>query len=119
MSAPHALFADGATPIPASLMQRLVSLRRDLHRHPELSFAEDRTGDVLLRELASLSPSRLERVARTGVIARIAGRNSGAPVVAIRGDMDALPIHENTGLSFASANAPRRSSAPHPPRATC
>lgn len=86
-------------------MERLVSLRRDLHRHPELSFAEQRTGDVLMRELASLSPSRLDRVARTGVIARIAGRNSSAPVVAIRGDIDALPIHEATGLSFASASA--------------
>ena len=86
-------------------MERLVSLRRDLHRHPELSFAEQRTGDVLMRELESLSPSGLDRVARTGVIARIAGRNSSAPVVAIRGDIDALPIHEATGLSFASASA--------------
>ena len=82
-----------------------MSLRRDLHRHPELSFAEQRTGDVLMRELESLSPSGLDRVARTGVIARIAGRNSSAPVVAIRGDIDALPIHEATGLSFASASA--------------
>ncbi|MEP6729894.1 MAG: M20 family metallopeptidase [bacterium] len=90
--------------IPDSLRERLVALRRDLHRHPELSFAEERTGNVLERELASLSPSRLDRVAVTGVMARIAGRDPSAPVVAIRGDIDALPIQEATGLSFASTN---------------
>jgi hippurate hydrolase len=89
--------------VPDSLRERLIALRRDLHRHPELSFAEERTGHVLARELAALSPSRLDRVARTGVIARIAGRRSTAPVVAIRGDIDALPIREATGLPFASA----------------
>jgi hippurate hydrolase len=88
-----------------ALKERLVALRRDLHRHPELSFAEERTGGVLARELESLAPSRLERVARTGVIARIKGRNSSAPIVAIRGDIDALPIQEATGLPFASATA--------------
>jgi amidohydrolase len=88
--------------VPDALRERLIALRRDLHRHPELSFAEERTGNVLALELESLSPSRLERVARTGVIARIAGRNSSAPAVAIRGDIDALPIQEATGLAFAS-----------------
>jgi hippurate hydrolase len=92
-------------PIPPSLHDRLVTLRRDLHQHPELSFKEDRTASVLLGELAALSPRRIDRVARTGIVARIAGRRAGAPVVAIRGDIDALPIQEATGLPFASANA--------------
>ncbi|MEP7001242.1 MAG: M20 family metallopeptidase [bacterium] len=87
-----------------SLRERLVALRRDLHQHPELSFAEQRTSGVLARELARLSPLRVDQVARTGLIARMAGRNPGAPVVAIRGDIDALPIQEATGLSFASVN---------------
>lgn len=91
--------------VPDALRERLVALRRDLHQNPELSFAEHRTSDVLVRELEELSPSRLDRVARTGVIARIAGRVRGAPVVAIRGDIDALPIQEATGLAFASTNA--------------
>jgi amidohydrolase len=86
----------------ATLEQRLISLRRDLHQHPELSFAEVRTGDRLARELEALGPSHLQRVAQTGVIARIPGRNSSAPLVAIRGDIDALPIQEATGLPFAS-----------------
>lgn len=88
----------------AALRDRLVSLRRDLHQHPELSFAERRTNEVLARELGSLAPARIDIVARTGLIARIAGKNRHAPVVAIRGDIDALPIQEATGLSFASTN---------------
>lgn len=92
-------------PVPDALRERLIALRRDLHRHPELSFAEHRTGDALARELETLAPAQLNRVAGTGVIARIAGKDRGAPVVAIRGDIDALPIQEATGLSFASTNA--------------
>jgi hippurate hydrolase len=92
-------------PIPHSLQERLVALRRDLHQHPELSFKEDRTASVLLGELATLSPRRIERIAGTGIVARIAGRNAAAPLVAIRGDIDALPIQEATGLPFASTNA--------------
>jgi hippurate hydrolase len=93
------------SPIPRSLQDRLVALRRDLHQHPELAFKEERTASVLLGELAALSPRRIERVAGTGIVARIAGRRAGAPIVAIRGDIDALPIQEATGLPFASANA--------------
>ncbi|MEO8336851.1 MAG: M20 family metallopeptidase [bacterium] len=91
--------------MPDALRVRLVALRRDLHQNPELSFAEHRTSEVLTRELESLSPVRLERVAGTGLIARFAGRDQSAPVVAIRGDIDALPIQEATGLAFASTNA--------------
>ena len=87
------------------LRARLIALRRDLHQHPELSFAEGRTKDVLARELERLAPAGLDHVARTGLIARFAGRNPRAPVVAIRGDIDALPIQEATGLPFASVHA--------------
>jgi amidohydrolase len=96
------LSASGRELVSPELRERLVALRRDLHRHPELSFAEERTSSVLARELEALGPDRLERVARTGLIARIAGRDRNAPLVAIRGDIDALPIQEATGLSFAS-----------------
>jgi hippurate hydrolase len=86
----------------AELRDRLVSVRRELHRHPELSFREERTAALLARELASLSPVSVERVAGTGLVARIVGRRPGAARVAIRGDIDALPIQEATGLPFAS-----------------
>jgi amidohydrolase len=88
-------------PSPA-LRDRLVTIRRDLHRHPELAFHEERTASALERELARLGPRSLQRVAGTGVVARIAGRDPRAPLVAIRGDIDALPVQEATGLPFAS-----------------
>jgi amidohydrolase len=84
---------------------RLVALRRDLHQHPELAFREERSASVLTQFLTTLDLASVARVAGTGIVARVAGRNRRAPVVAIRGDIDALPIHEATGLPFASVNA--------------
>lgn len=84
------------------LARSLRRLRRDLHRHPELSFQEHRTAARLEQALGALRPLSLERVAGTGVVARIKGRRQGAPAVALRGDIDALPIQEETGLPFAS-----------------
>lgn len=89
----------------ASTRETLVALRRDLHQHPELSFVETRTAAALEAALAVLQPVTLQRIAGTGVVARIRGTTPGAPVVAVRGDIDALPIHEATGLPFASVNA--------------
>ncbi len=81
----------------------LVALRRDLHRHPELSGQEHRTCERLARALAELAPAAsVRRVAETGLVARIPGTDRGAPTVALRGDVDALPIQEATGLPFAS-----------------
>lgn len=88
--------------LPAGLFDRLVSLRRELHRHPELSFREEQTARRLERALDELGIGDHQRVAGTGVLARIPGRRSGGAVVAIRGDIDALPIEEATGLAFAS-----------------
>jgi hippurate hydrolase len=102
---------DGALPdsvarqFSAELRDRLTTLRRDLHREPELSFQEHRTAKRLERALGELSVSDVERVGETGVVARVRGRSPTAPVVAVRGDIDALPIEEATGLPFASANA--------------
>ena len=83
----------------------LLELRRDLHQHPELAFAEERTCATLERALAAANPVSITRVAGTGLVARIAGRDRNAPVVAVRGDIDALPIQEATGLPYASVNA--------------
>ncbi|HET6680122.1 MAG TPA: M20 family metallopeptidase [Gemmatimonadaceae bacterium] len=83
-------------------VERLIALRRDLHAHPELSWKEHRTADALTAELQRLKPAALDRVAGTGLVARIAGRDRAAPVVAVRGDIDALPIQEATGLPFTS-----------------
>ncbi|HVZ76809.1 MAG TPA: M20 family metallopeptidase, partial [Gemmatimonadaceae bacterium] len=85
--------------------QALVELRRAIHADPELSSQEVRTADRLHAALSTIPGAEVTRVARTGVIARIPGRDRRAPVVAVRGDIDALPIQEETGLPFASRNA--------------
>ena len=82
---------------------RLVSLRRAIHQHPELSFRETETARRLEEALRALGVDRVERVADTGVVARLRGRRRDAPIVALRGDIDALPIQEATGLPFASS----------------
>ncbi len=82
----------------------LVDLRRDLHRHPELSWKEHRTSARLAEVVKSLGAVEIRTVANTGVIARFAGRDPSAPLVAVRGDIDALPIEEATGLPFTSAS---------------
>ena len=75
----------------------LVALRRDLHQHPELSWKEERTAARLADAVTALGAVDVRRVAGTGVVARFAGRDRSAPLVAVRGDIDALPIEEATG----------------------
>jgi amidohydrolase len=86
----------------SALSSRLVALRRDIHQNPELSFHESETASRLVAALRELGVDDVRVVAKTGVIARVPGRNRNAPVVAVRGDIDALPIQEATGLPFAS-----------------
>ena len=85
-----------------ALRERLVTLRRELHRHPELSFAERDTTARLIETLGEVGVSDVRRIGETGAVARISGRTRSAPAVALRGDIDALPIQEATGLPFAS-----------------
>jgi amidohydrolase len=87
---------------PKDLSDRLIELRHDLHRHPELSFRENNTSDRLHEEMQRLEPRSLKRVANTGLLARIPGRDPRLRPVAIRGDIDALPIREDTGATFSS-----------------
>lgn len=79
----------------------LVAVRRDIHAHPELGFEEVRTASVVARELERLGIAHQTGIGRTGVVGLIEGGRPG-PVLAIRADMDALPIQERTGLDFAS-----------------
>ena len=88
--------------IPSDLAAGLLALRRALHRHPEPAFEEHRTAARLEEALAAIPDMTVRRVAGTGVLGRLPGRSSSAPVVAVRGDMDALPITERTGVPWAS-----------------
>ncbi|KUO10115.1 amidohydrolase [Streptomyces sp. DSM 15324] len=78
----------------------LEDFYRDLHRHPELAFAEHRTAARLAGRLRAAGYEVTEGVARTGVVGVLA--HGEGPVVWLRGDMDALPVREATGLPYAS-----------------
>ena len=82
-------------------LAQLVAIRHDLHAHPELCFEEHRTADVVVLELTKLGVAHEAGVAGTGVVATIR-KGSGSRVMAIRADMDALPIHETTNLPYSS-----------------
>lgn len=81
----------------------MVALRRDLHQHPELAFDEHRTMRQISHQLDQLGIPHRTGVAGTGIVADLPGTAPG-PLIALRADIDALPIHEETGLPFASVN---------------
>ncbi len=83
---------------------KVVGWRRDLHRHPELGFAETRTAAYVADRLRALGLEIRTGVGRTGVVAVLKGALPGDGVVALRSDMDALPVLEATGLPFASTD---------------
>ncbi|GGF98456.1 hydrolase [Paenibacillus albidus] len=83
-----------------ALGQHLIDVRRNLHREPELSYEEFKTTDKLRTWLADAHISVLDLPLPTGLIAQV-GQSEG-PVVAIRCDIDALPVEEQTGLPYAS-----------------
>ena len=114
MNLPHACDPHPTPPQPPLLWQELgldqaleralpelLLLRRHLHRHPELSGHEQQTAALVAGELRRLGWQVREGVGRTGVLAEL-GPADG-PLVALRCDMDALPIEERTGLDYASS----------------
>jgi amidohydrolase len=101
--APH----DLSTLVPQltrAVMPSVIEWRRDFHAHPELSNREERTAAKVAEHLRAMGVDQIKTgVAHHGVVALIRGQKEG-PTVALRADMDALPIVEQTGLPFASQN---------------
>ena len=93
-------------------ISELISIRHDLHAHPELCFEEFRTAKIVAAELAMLGVKVTTGVAGTGVVATIS-KGAGRRVMAIRADMDALPIHETTNLAYASRTAGKMHACGH------
>ncbi len=86
-----------------AIVERAVEIRRDLHRHPELGFAEERTAGVVRRELDRLGIA-WRACAGTGTVGIIGAGKTGRRI-ALRADLDALPMAEETGLPWASVHA--------------
>jgi amidohydrolase len=86
-----------------ALAPELIRLRRDIHRHPELSFREVRTAKIVAETLQEIGGITIRTgVGKTGVVGQM-GTGHG-PTIAIRADMDALPIMEKTGVEYTSTN---------------
>ncbi|TYR81449.1 amidohydrolase [Priestia megaterium] len=77
--------------------------RRYFHRNPELSFKEENTSQFVFDQLMSFGELNVTRPTKTSVVASLVGKNPGK-ILGLRADMDALPIHEETNLEFASAS---------------
>ncbi|HZU06328.1 MAG TPA: hypothetical protein VFB73_10150 [Chloroflexota bacterium] len=88
----------------AAALPALVALRRDLHQHPELAFQERRTGQLVAERLRAAGLTVQEGVAKTGVVAVLEGSRPG-PTVALRADMDALPLEETAERPYRSTAA--------------
>ncbi|RVU21597.1 amidohydrolase [Methylobacterium oryzihabitans] len=86
----------------AEVEAAMIGWRRDIHAHPELGDREHRTAALVAAHLRGLGYEVREGVARTGLVAVLTGGGGPGPVVALRADMDALPVTEEVDLPFAS-----------------
>lgn len=81
-----------------------VAIRRHLHQYPELSFEEFETSDFIQKQLDEIGVSYRTGIVKTGIIARLDGKLPGGRTIALRADIDALPIVENSNESYCSLN---------------
>src|SRR5437016_11202806 len=96
----------------ADFQAEMAAWRHDIHAHPETAFEERRTADIVARLLESFGIAVERGVATTGVIGTLAGSKPGGGsscvrTIALRADMDALHVHEKTGVPHASTHAGR------------
>lgn len=85
-------------------LEEIIQIRRYLHQHPELSFQEVETGKYIAQKLNEFGIPNQHGIADNGVVALIAGKNPARKVVALRADIDALPISEANDVPYKSQN---------------
>ncbi|MFN0275964.1 MAG: M20 family metallopeptidase, partial [Chitinophagales bacterium] len=85
--------------------EEIRSCRRHLHANPELSFQEYKTAEFVCSKLDAFGINYKKGVAKTGVVGIIEGKNPSKKTVALRADMDALPITETNDVEYKSKNA--------------
>ena len=88
----------------ADYAQEVISIRRHLHRHPELSFKEFETADFIAGKLREYAITYKDKIAQTGIVAEIRGNDPESKTVALRADMDALPVNEQNDVEYRSMN---------------
>jgi hippurate hydrolase len=91
----------------------LRELRRDIHAHPELAFQESRTSSLVVERLKGWGIEVHTGLAKTGVVATIRGKKQDGRAIALRADMDCLPIHEANDFAYRSRNAGRMHACGH------
>lgn len=101
------------------LLPQLIQFRRHLHAHPELSFQEFETANFIEMQLKRIGIKDVNRIANTGVVALIQGKNPHKKCVALRADMDALPILEKNETAYASKNPSVMHACGHDAHTTC
>jgi hippurate hydrolase len=97
----------------ADFQAEMAGWRHDLHSHPETAFEEHRTAEMVAQLLESFGITIERGVARTGVIGTLVGSRASRRAIALRADMDALPIQEKTGFPYASQHEGRRHACGH------
>jgi len=85
------------------LSDKIISIRRDIHQHPELAFNEHRTAKLVAERLKSLGIDVQTGIGKTGVVGILKGNGSGK-TIALRADMDALPMQETSNIPYKSQN---------------
>jgi len=91
----------------------LTAIRRDLHAHPELSFQEQRTSTIVAEYLRKAGVETHTGLAKTGVVGVIKGKGNGAKGIALRADMDCLPMHEQNAFPHKSTHEGRMHACGH------
>jgi hippurate hydrolase len=91
----------------------LTEIRRDLHAHPELSFQEQRTSKLVADYLRKLGIETHTGLAKTGVVGVVTGRTNGGKGIALRADMDCLPMHEQNSFAHKSTSEGRMHACGH------
>ena len=99
--------------------QEFIEIRRHIHAHPELSFQEVETAAFVRKKLDSWGIEYTAQVGGEGVVAIVKGNNPSSRSVALRGDMDALPIEEKTGVEYQSKNKGVMHACGHDVHTTC
>ena len=89
----------------AAYQSDLTAIRRDIHRHPETAFEEQRTAQIVAEKLESWGIAVHRGLATTGVVGTLKGKRKGQKTVGLRADMDALHLQEKNEFEHASVHA--------------